>query len=226
MIILILIVILIFSAIVHEYAHGWMARRLGDDTAERAGRLTLNPIPHIDPIGSIVLPLILTLTHAGFFIAWAKPLPYNPNNLTDRKFGELKVAIAGPITNFIIAIIFGLVARFLPLTEQLKIQLVNGFITGDSAVLSLVSGSFLASLAFLAMAVCIVNLMLGIFNLVPIPPLDGSKVLAGILPYRGREAFYRLEKYGLIILILLLLTNFFNFIFYWVIGIFGLLTGL
>jgi Zn-dependent protease len=134
---LLLIIILIYSAVLHEYAHGWMARRLGDDTAERAGRLTLNPIPHLDLFGSIILPAMLLILHSPYFLAWAKPVPYNPNNLSDRKFGELKVAIAGPVTNFIIALFFGLVVRFIPLAATTKFQLI-GVLLGNTDSLSLV----------------------------------------------------------------------------------------
>ena len=128
---ILLIIILIFSAIFHEYAHGWMARRLGDETAEQAGRLTLNPIPHLDLVGSIIVPLVLLITKSNFFIAWAKPVPYNPNNLRDKKYGELKVALAGPATNFIIAIILAMVARFSPMALAAKTQLAISFLSGD-----------------------------------------------------------------------------------------------
>ncbi|PJC52540.1 MAG: site-2 protease family protein, partial [Candidatus Magasanikbacteria bacterium CG_4_9_14_0_2_um_filter_42_11] len=101
-----LIFVIVFSAIIHEYSHGWMANQLGDQTAKYAGRLTLNPLKHIDPIGSILLPLILIPT--GFLFAYAKPVPYNPYNLRDQKWGSLKVAIAGPLSNFILAFIFGI----------------------------------------------------------------------------------------------------------------------
>ena len=223
---ILLIIILIFSAIFHEYAHGWMARYLGDDTAERAGRLTLNPIPHLDLFGSIILPLLLVVWNAGFFLAWAKPVPYNPYNLRDRKFGDLKVALAGPATNFMLAIIFGLIARFLPVATGVKTQIAINFLTANSdAFLSLVSGSIFASLTALAMIICIINLMLGVFNLVPIPPLDGSKLLLTVLPERGKQFIYRYEQYGFILLFLLIITNVFSFVFNIVISLFSLIVG-
>jgi len=223
----ILIIILIFSAILHEYAHGWMARRLGDDTAEREGRLTLNPLKHLDPIGSIVVPLLLVITKAPFFIAWAKPVPYNPYNLRDKKYGELKVAAAGPLTSFALAIIFGLLARFLVLPTGNKAQLALNLLSGaNDAALSLTSGSLVASLTLLALLACLINLVLGIFNLIPIPPLDGSKILMAFLPERAKTFFYQIERYSFIILILLITSGFFSFVYTAAVWGFILLTGL
>lgn len=150
------IAILIFSVIVHEVSHGVAAYALGDMTAKRAGRLTLNPLPHIDPMGSIILPGLMVLTHSPILFGWAKPVPYNPYNFQKGgRYGEALVAFAGPGSNFALALIFGLVIRF-------------GFVP-EAAL----------TLAFVAVYT---NILLGIFNLIPIPPLDGSKVLAGILP--------------------------------------------
>lgn len=158
-------VILIFSIIVHEVAHGWAADNLGDPTARYAGRLTLNPIPHIDFLGSIVLPIISSLSPGGFLFGWAKPVPYNPYNLTRTPhWGETIVAAAGPLMNFILAIIFAILPRFW------------------------VNPTF-AEICFIGI---LVNLWLGILNLIPVPPLDGSKVLSGILP----KAFaYRFDQW-------------------------------
>src|SRR3989338_2649456 len=147
--------IIIFSAIVHEVMHGYVADKLGDPTARYAGRLTLNPIPHIDIFGSIILPLICALTPGGFFFGWAKPVPYNPYNFQRmRIWGEALVAAAGPLSNLALAIIFGVIIRLSVLPS-------------------------LESLFFIAVAV---NCSLAILNSIPIPPLDGSKVLAEILP--------------------------------------------
>ena len=224
---ILLIVILIFSAIIHEYAHGWMAYRLGDETAKQAGRLTLNPIPHLDWIGSILLPFVLIISHSPFFIAWAKPVPYNPNNLRDKKFGDLKVAVAGPIINLIMAFIFGLVIRFIYLGGTMKQDLIYGLLSGNTdGALALTSGSILASVVLLAVIICGVNLMLAFFNLIPIPPLDGSKVLMNLLPWSFRKYFYQLERYGFILLLILLWSGAFNFIFSISLGIFSLLTGI
>ena len=121
------VLVLVFSAVIHEYAHGWMAFRLGDDTAKKEGRLTLNPLVHLDWFGSIILPLLFIITKANFFLAWAKPVPYNPYNLRDKKYGELKVALAGPASNILLALFFGLVARFLPLAEGVRESLIINF---------------------------------------------------------------------------------------------------
>jgi Zn-dependent protease len=150
------IVVIMLSAVVHEVAHGVAADRLGDPTARYAGRLTLNPIPHLDMFGSIILPLILALSSSPIFFGWAKPVPYNPFNLTKAPYwGEAIVAFAGPLSNFAIALLTAIVMQ----TELLAPE-VN-------------------SILFI---VVMVNIMLGIFNLIPIPPLDGSKILSAILP--------------------------------------------
>ncbi len=157
---LFLYLVVIFSAVFHEYFHGWMANYLGDSTAKYMGRLTLNPLKHIDPVGTVILPLFL-LFFTGGFIGWAKPVPYNPYNLRDQKYGVAKVGMAGPMANFLIALIFGLILRF---------SLIFGFIS---------SGSFF----YIAFSwIVYINIFLGLFNLIPIPPLDGSKLLMDFFP--------------------------------------------
>jgi len=146
--------VVIISAVFHEYCHGWMANFLGDPTAKYAGRLTLNPLRHIDVMGTVVIPLFL-LFFLGGFIGWAKPVPYNPYNLRDQRFGSTKVALAGPGANFSIALIFGLAVRFLPM-EGMLLVLLSWIIY--------------------------INIFLGLFNLIPLPPLDGSKVLIDFFP--------------------------------------------
>lgn len=149
---------LIFSVMIHEISHGYMAEKLGDPTARLAGRLTLNPIKHIDPFGSIILPFLLVFTGSPIVLGWAKPVPYNPDNLTkDMKYGPLKVALAGPLSNIAILLVLGLLARF-----------GVGFLSDNTIAL-------LGVIAYL-------NIFLAIFNLVPIPPLDGSKLLPLIVP--------------------------------------------
>jgi len=157
-IILFRIIVLIFSVVIHEVSHGFVANYLGDPTAKNAGRLTLNPIPHLDPIGSIVLPLMLVILNSGFIIGWAKPVPVNPMNLRNYKYGDLFVSIAGPLSNFAIALIFGLALRFIPI------------------------GTFNEILPLLFVNIVIINLFLGVLNLLPIPPLDGSHILSTFLP--------------------------------------------
>lgn len=162
-------VVLIFSVILHEVSHGYMANYLGDPTARLQGRLTLNPLPHIDPVGSIMLPAFLVFTGSPIFIGYAKPVPYNPHYLTG-KYDELLVAGAGPGVNILIAVIFGLVIRFLGLSFQP--ELTNAL-----------------------SAIVVINLWLALFNLIPIPPLDGSKVLSGILPGPLARAYDQLRHW-------------------------------
>lgn len=200
---------LIYSIIIHEYAHGWMADQLGDPTAKHSGRLTLNPIPHIDLMGSIFLPLFLIISGSGFIIGWAKPVPFNPYNLKDQKYGPLKIALAGPAANLIIALFFGMILRFFPI--------ISNFLNLPIANLTI----FIQLIALVVQ----LNLLLMIFNLLPIPPLDGSKILLTFLPDRHKEAFYRFEQFGIIIIFLSVFFLFdyiilpiLNFLFYLIIG--------
>lgn len=160
------VIVLIISVILHEIAHGYMALYLGDPTAKYAGRLTLNPISHIDPMGSIIVPLVLSMFPGGIIFGWAKPVPYNPYNLKAGKWGPALVALAGPGTNFIVAAVFALILSH------------AGLLGIDSVALPLIQ------------TIVYLNLALMWFNLIPVPPLDGSKVLFAILPYR----FQRLQK--------------------------------
>ncbi len=189
------IVILVFSVIVHEVMHGYVALMFGDHTAERAGRLTLNPIPHIDPIGTILVPGLLIVTSlitggAGFLIGWAKPVPVNPLNFHDLRRGEIMVSLAGVGANFVLALLF--------------------------AVLYHISGAFFPNrLLILVFEFAVqINLVLAVFNLLPVPPLDGSKVLIALLPYQAAKAFEQISfQYGLFILLILLYFNIIGFIF-------------
>lgn len=170
--------ILIMSVVIHEVSHGYAALFLGDVTAKYAGRLTMNPIKHLDLFGSVILPLILSLFPGGIIFGWAKPVPYNPYNLKNKRWGELIVAAAGPLSNILVAMLLGVAVRF--------------------AVAAGVSQPVIV----LTVTAIFINLFLAIFNLVPIPPLDGSKILFGLAPKladRIREAF---EKYGLIFLLI------------------------
>jgi len=174
--------VLVPSAIMHEYMHGWVADQLGDPTARYAGRLTLNPAAHIDPWGSIGMPLLLLFASGGsFMFAYAKPVPYNPYNLKNQKWGAGLVAAAGPLSNFFLAFVFGLVFQFAPLS---------------------------AALASLISIIVYANVLLGVFNLVPIPPLDGSKVLFTFLPDSMWQLRQLLERYGFVILLIFIFTAF------------------
>lgn len=176
------IFILVFSVIIHEISHGFMALFFGDKTALYEGRLTLNPVKHIDWFGSIILPFFLYITGAGFMIGWAKPVPYNPYNLKNQKIAEPLVAAAGPLSNIFIAVIFGILIRILISSGMLQspLILIFGFVV-------------------------LLNVGLAIFNLIPIPPLDGSKILFSLIPAGGRFAFSAFaQKYGLILIIALI----------------------
>jgi len=202
-----MVIVLILSIVMHEVAHGYAANALGDPTAKMAGRLTLNPIPHVDPIGSILLPGIMVLTQSPFLFGWAKPVPYNPYNLRNQRWGEAIVAIAGVATNFLLALIFSVVAR---------IALAEGATTFYQ----------------LASSIVLVNLFLALFNLLPIPPLDGFTFLRGILPPKYtiafREVEEKMQRGGIVTLMLVL----FAFIYFFsapfsklVLKIFGVLIG-
>lgn len=184
------IVVLILSIIVHEVAHGYAAHALGDPTAKLAGRLTLNPIPHIDLVGSILLPGLMVLTNAGMLFGWAKPVPYNPYNLKNKRWGEAIVGVAGVATNLALAVVFALLARA---------AYANGL------------EEFVAPAATIAY----VNLFLGLFNLIPFPLLDGFTVLRGVLPMRQSLALRSFEdgmmRGGMISLILFLVI--FSYVF-------------
>ncbi len=221
------IIILIFSIIFHEYGHDWMANRLGDSTAKDLGRLTLNPIPHIDLFGSILLPLFFIFSGTGFILAWAKPVPYNPNRIRDKKYGDLKVAISGPASNIILAVVFGLLARFLPLSSNLKSSLLTAYLRGDfNFIASNISGDIFATIFLMAIIFCFLNLLLAIFNLIPVPPLDGSKVLANFLPTRLKYKLFSVERYGIFIVLILLMFGFFRLLFYPIIHSLLFLTGI
>jgi len=173
------VVILFFSVILHEVAHGYAALSLGDPTARAAGRLTLNPIKHMDPWGTVVLPLFLILIRSPFLVGWAKPVPVNPYLMRDPKRGMMLVGAAGPLANIALILLSALALRTLPL-------------------------SAVPLLFDLFKYCCAINIILALFNLLPVPPLDGSKVVAGILPPKMRDAYVGLERYGIFIIIGLL----------------------
>ena len=183
---LLLIPVLLLSIIVHEVAHAWVALREGDDTAQRLGRITLNPLPHLDLIGSILVPLGLYFMNAGFLFGWAKPVPVNPRKFHHHRRGDILVSLAGIAANLILAVAFTLLAALLAKTAQLS----GGTLAGPMDIALRV-----AELGIL------INLVLAFFNLVPIPPLDGSHVLYHLLPPRLGAAYRRLGRFGMLILV-------------------------
>lgn len=189
---LFLVVSLVFSVILHEVAHGYAAYKLGDPTAAYSNRLTLNPIAHIDLFGSILLPLILVVTHSPVLLGWAKPVPINPYNFRNFKRGVMITAAAGPLTNFSLSLIGGVLFHVAVMFDT---------------PLALTVCKFLFFF-------CLTNVTLAIFNLIPIPPLDGSRILYGLLPGRWAEEYLSIERYGMFILFGLLWLGALNGILY------------
>jgi Zn-dependent protease len=165
--------VLVISIIIHEVAHGYAAYRLGDPTAKDAKRLTLNPLAHIDPMGSIVLPLILVLTNSPVLFGWAKPVPFNPGYFRNPKQGIMIVGAAGPVSNLVLAVIAAVAYR----------------LVGPGGVVGMVLVQF-----------CVINVILALFNLIPIPPLDGSRIVAGLLPPALTRSYLKLERFGFLVI--------------------------
>jgi len=200
MTLLVNLLIFFFAVIIHEYAHGWVAWKLGDSTARFMGRLTLNPIAHIDPIGTIFLPLILLMTHSPILFGWAKPVPVDFFNLNNPKKDMIWVSLAGPAANIIFAIALSLI---------LKIPLL----AANYFVVSVITTAIMA------------NLVLAVFNLLPIPPLDGSRVAMGLLPYHLGVEYAKVEPYGFIIIFALLWIGVINTVIWPVVIVLARLLG-
>ena len=197
--ILITLIILLFSAIVHEVCHGLMAERLGDSTARDEGRITLNPIPHIDPFGSIALPLLLLALGSPIVFGAAKPVPVNFSNLRNPKSGMALVSLAGPLSNFLLAILFVI---------PIKLGIANEI-----------------AYPILIQAI-LINIILGTFNLIPIPPLDGSKILASLAPDEWMYKILSLERYGFLLVLVFLMAGVLDRILFPVIDLFGRIFGI
>ena len=176
----------VFAITVHEVAHGWVAKLRGDNTASMLGRLTLNPVKHIDWIGTVLVPGILILSFTGFIFGWAKPVPVNDKNLANPRVDMALVAVAGPVANVVMALLWAGITRI-----------------GVSVEVESIS----SPLIYMGIAGVSINLVLALINLIPVPPLDGSRVLACLLPPKWAERFNRIEGLGLIVLLLLLVTD-------------------
>lgn len=194
--------VLMISIIVHEVAHGLIAEREGDPTARMLGRITLNPLKHIDWFGSVILPLILILTNAGFVIGWAKPVPYNPDNLKHGNRSVAKVSIAGIVVNLAIAIIFGLFIRA-----------------------SLLWGFAVPAVIDIASIIVLINIVLALFNAIPLAPLDGFRFLSAVLPFRFQATMRTIEQYSLPILLVFVLFGW-KIVAPFAFTLFTLLTGI
>lgn len=184
----------LFAITLHEVAHGWVARALGDRTADMLGRLSLNPIKHVDPVGTIAVPTIL-LVLGGFLFGWAKPVPVNMNNLRNPRRDMAIVAIAGPLSNLVMAVGWGIIAKV-----AISMNPQEGIWLG---------------ILLMARAGIVINLVLMVLNMLPFPPLDGSRVLAGLLPEAQARVIDRFERYGLVILIVMMATGILSKIMIW-----------
>lgn len=198
--------ILLFSVVIHEISHGLMALHFGDSTAKQMGRLTLNPIPHIDPMGSIIVPLFSLLVAGRVFIAWAKPVPINPLNFSNARRDDILVAVVGPLSNIILAIVCSLIVVGLlaiaPLTQTFNLSAVDEFI--GFAMKMFYGGVYL-------------NIVLAVFNLIPIPPLDGSHVVASLLPPQVGDQYRSIGFLGIFVILVLMRTEPFRLVFNWII---------
>lgn len=193
--ILISLFVVLFAITIHEASHGWAAYKMGDPTAHALGRVTLNPVAHIDPVGTILLPLILVIMGAPPF-GWAKPVPVNPLNLKDPRRDNLIISAAGPLSNFTVAFIAFLGIQLLKITNPSLFQSYGGF-SGLS------SGLFL-----ILYYTVLINIILAVFNLIPIPPLDGSGVLMGLISDEAAAKYEQIRPFGFIILLVLIMTGF------------------
>lgn len=189
---------LLFAMVLHEYAHGWMAEKCGDSTAKREGRLTLNPLAHIDPFGTVILPLICLMLPGSFLLGWAKPVPIDPRNMHQPRRDMALVAAAGPGMNLLLAVASALLLALL-LTFEPTLSPRSTAEAEESA--NLVATMVLRPIAVMALYSVMINVFLALFNLLPIPPLDGGRILTALLPPKPALTLARLEPYGMLILV-------------------------
>ena len=206
---IVLSLIAVFTAIVlHEFSHGYIAFRLGDSTAKMQGRLTLNPLAHIDPIGTILVPIVLVILRSPFLFGWAKPVPINPNHFRNPYKGMFYVAIAGPLMNIALALGASAIGRLAILITPLSLLYGRGF-----------SAYVVQTIFYLLGFFVIINIILAVFNMLPVPPLDGSRVLTYFLPPEGKRVMMQLERYGFLIVLALLYLGALR-------GLIGLISGI
>ncbi|HZS11740.1 MAG TPA: site-2 protease family protein [Nitrospirales bacterium] len=196
---------LLLAMVLHEYAHGWVANRHGDPTARLQGRLTLNPAAHIDPFGTIILPLICLLFPGGFFIGWAKPVPIDPRLLRNPRRDMALVAAAGPAMNLLLAV--GSALLFAGILSVDPTLMENWPPQPGQLPRRDLSGMILLPIAAMALYSVLINILLMVFNLIPIPPLDGGRILTSALPAKPALALGRLEPYGMLIILMLIILD-------------------
>jgi Zn-dependent protease len=201
-------IVLLFSLSFHEAAHAWTSERFGDDTGRLQGRITLNPIAHIDPIGTILFPLLSSLVGIPL-LGWAKPVQTNPRLWRDKTKANICVSAAGPISNFILATIAFVIIKIMMLSGALFLQ--GGYYTLVGPTPD--QPAFMAPLAVFLSVMLLLNVLLGVFNLIPVPPLDGSHVLEEMLPSGMAEAYYQIRPYGYLLLYGLMFLGVFSAIF-------------
>ena len=217
------LIVFLFAISFHESAHAWMANRCGDPTARMLGRISLNPIKHIDPLGTIVLPLVAMLTHIPV-LGWAKPTPVDPRNFRNQVLDDILTSVVGPISNFVIASGAVLILAVVSLTSQIGHDIVHNmpwaYLTNNLDVLAAQTNSWLMPISLLTYELMVINLVLGVFNLIPVPPLDGSHVLRHLLPEPVRRVYDTMGWFALLALVYFG-GNFLGLLIFPVLGVFN-----